>query len=315
MSNPEEDCLRTLESLRSRALWLARASPPPPSRDSVGTELGASVLGKVASDFVRSQGFDALISGRTAGSVARKWVKRSAKEQDRQAKAAWFETQLLEVDELIQDAETYLGTISIPSPSLTPEGNSHRLLRKLGRVHQPKKPDSKARALVSVLNEIRGLLPIPNDTIAVYLADKDVRTREEAFQRVTSLERDLRRLVKDGLSGVSTNWWIERVPPEVRKRAERYQRREKAIYPNVSDPENPLSYVGFSDYDDIILFDANWEECFQSVFKDRGWLSTKLRELEPIRNSIMHPRKLTQHGIEKLRVNSRDLLERMGRAK
>jgi hypothetical protein len=87
--------------------------------------------------------------------------------------------------------------------------------------------------------------------------------------------------------------------------------REEGIYPSVSQPENPLSYVGFSDYDDIILFDGNWEECFQSVFKDRGWLSTKLRELEPIRNSIMHPRKLTKHGIEKLRVNSRDLLGRI----
>ncbi len=315
MSSPEEDCLRTLESFRSRAQRLAKASPPPSSRNAVGTELGAGVIGKIASDLVKSQGLGSFISGRTAGTVAKKWVKQSAKEQDRQAKAAWIETQLRQVEGLIQESETFLWTISIPSPSLTSAGNSDRLLRKLGKVHKAKKPDSKARALVSVLDELRSLRPIPNDTIPVYLADRDVKTREEAFQRVTSLERELRRLVENRLSIVSANWWIERVPPEVQKRAERYQRREKDIYPNVSDSENLLSYVGFSDYDDIILLDGNWDECFQSVFQDRGWLSTKLRELEPIRNSIMHPRKLTKHGIEKLRVNSRDLLERMKRVK
>lgn len=84
----------------------------------------------------------------------------------------------------------------------------------------------------------------------------------------------------------------------------------------MSAPEDPLAYVGFSDYDDIILYGSNWEDCFQEVFKDSGWLSTKLRELEPIRNTLMHSRKPTRHGIEKLRVNSSDLLGRIrtGRA-
>ncbi len=274
----------------------------------------AGGIGKAVSSFVRSQGFDRLISGRTAGSAARKWVRESAKEQNLQAKAEWLEARLREVDLLMQEVETFLGTISIPSRSLTPEGNSHRLLGKLGSVHRLKKPDSKARALVSVLNEIRSLRPIPNDTIPVYLAERDVRTREEAVQLVANLERELRGLVKKRLSGVSADWWVERIPPNVRKRAEQYRRREEAIYPSVSNPEDPLSYAGFADYDDIILFNDNWQECFQAVFKSRGWLSTKLHDLEPIRNTLMHARQLTKHGLEKLRVNSRDLLGRMRRA-
>jgi hypothetical protein len=272
------------------------------------------VLAKVASDIVRSQGFESLISGRTAGSVTRKWVKESAKQQDRQAKAAWFDGQLREVERLMQEVEGYLWTISIPTTFLTPEGNSHGLLSKLGRVHRLKKPDSKARALISALYEIRSLGPIPNDTIPVYLAERDLRTREEAVQLVTILERELRELVQKRLSGLSPNWWIERVPSDVRKRAEGRSHREENIYPSVSLPADLLSYVGFSDYDDIILHDSNWRECFEEVFEKRGWLSTKLKDLEPIRNNLMHGRKLTQHGVDKLRVNSRDLLGRMKRA-
>ncbi len=313
MSNLAEDCLRTLESFRSRAERMAKASQPSPSTATSGTELIAGGIGKVVSSFVRSQGFDRLISGRTAGSAARKWVRESAKVQNRQAKAEWLEAQLREVDQLMQDVETFLGTTSTPSRSLTPEGNSHWLLRKLGRVHRLKKADSKARALVSVLNEIRSLGPIPNNMIPVYLAEKDVKTREEAVQLVTNLERELRKLVKDKLSGKSVNWWSDRVPRKVRRRAEGRLEREEGIYPGVSAPEDSLSYVGFADYDDIILFDGNWDECFQPVFKSRGWLSTKLQDLEPIRNTLMHARKLTKHGFEKLRVNSRDLLGRIRR--
>ncbi len=311
--NPRKAAIRTIEEFRARAERIAEATPPPPSTSSLGTELIAGGIGRLASDFVKSQGFNTLIPGRTAGTAARKWVKESAREQDRQARASWLGEQLREVDHLVREVETFLGTISIPSPSLTPQGNSHLLLRKLGRVHRLKKPNSKARALTSVLDEIRSLRPIPNDTIAVYLADKDVKTREEAVQRVTDLERELRRLVKKRLSRVSGNWWIERVPSEVRKRAEGRLQREEGIYPSVSAPEDPLSYVGFADYDDIVLHDGNWGECFEEIFKDRGWLSTKLQELEPIRNTLMHARKLTKHGLEKLRVNSRDLLGRIRR--
>ncbi len=123
-----------------------------------------------------------------------------------------------------------------------------------------------------------------------------MKTREEVVQLVTNLERELRRLVKERLSQVSADWWIERVRSDVRKRAERRKQIEEVIYPSVSAPEEPLSYVGVRDYDNIILHAGNWDECFQAIFKDRGWLSTKLRELEPIRNSLMHSLRLTQHS-------------------
>jgi len=37
-------------------------------------------------------------------------------------------------------------------------------------------------------------------------------------------------------------------------------------------------------------------------------------DLEPIRNVLMHSRDWTQHGLEKLRVTSRDLLARLKEA-
>ncbi len=308
------DVANVLQSFRDRAEALAQVLPPVSSADSGGTQLIAGGLGQLASDLVRSRGFDSLVPGRTARSAVSKWVRMNAKEQDRQAKAQWLQGQLQKVDNLLREVESFLGGVSVPSNTLTVEGNSIGLVRKLGRVHRLKKPDSKSRALVSVLDEVASLRPIPNDLIPTHLAERSVKTREEAVTLIANLETALRQCVGERLSRASRDWWRARVPPAVRKRAEGRQTREESIYPGVSAPEDPLSYVGFADYDDIILFNGNWEECFRTVFKDRAWLSTKLGELEPIRNSLMHSRRLTQHGVEKLRVNSRDILVRIKRA-
>lgn len=56
----------------------------------------------------------------------------------------------------------------------------------------------------------------------------------------------------------------------------------------------PIYYIDFTDYVKIITRRDNWAEIFQSIFKDKEMVSVKLRELEPIRNSIAHFRKLNR---------------------
>lgn len=231
----------------------------------------------------------------------------------RTASMAWTESQRQAVDQLVLDAAALLRTLSIPSPTLTATGNSERLVRKLGRVHRTTSPQSKARALVAVLDEVLSLAPIPNDEVRALLAGQIAKSNDEAVQLITNLERTLRSCVRSRLGRTSPDWWSSRVPSSVRRRADRSRQKAEAVYPNVSAPEDPLSYVSFGEYDDIILDGRNWEECFVAVFEDRAWIAIKLRELEPIRNTLMHSRNLTQHGLEKLRVVSRDILERLKR--
>jgi len=186
-------------------------------------------------------------------------------------------------------------------------------VKKLGRVRRLRTPQSRARALATALDEIVSLSPLPNDRVAAFLAQREAKSNDEAIQLVTNLEKALRSCVRDRLSRTSGDWWSTRVPMNVRTRAEKYRQRADAVYPNVAAPEEFLSYASFADYHDIILYDRNWEESFAIVFGERAWMSTKLRDLEPIRNALMHSRNLTQHGLEKLRVTSRDILERLKR--
>ena len=303
-----------LVALRSRAEALAQATPPAKTGTSLGTELTAGVAGKIASRLVRSYGLDVLVPSRSASSAARNAIRAGSRAAARSANLAWVESQRQSVVQLVLEAEAVLKTLSIPSPSLTPTGNSDRLVKKLGRVRRFNTPQSKATALVAVLDEVVSLGPLPNDEVPAFLAQRVAKSSDEAIQLITNLERALRSCVRDRLGRTSDNWWSSRVPANVRTHAEKNRQRADAVYPNVSAPEDPLSYVNFADYDDIILYHRNWEDSFASVFADQAWTSTKLRELEPIRNALMHSRSLTQHGLEKLRVTSRDILERLKRA-
>ena len=312
-SMPNE-AIPKLIALRSRAEATARAVPPARSETSPGAELTAGVAGKIASRFVRSYGLDVLVPSRSAGAAARNAFRAGSQAAARNAKLAWVQSQQESVSQLVLEAEVLLKTLSIPSPSLTSSGNSDRLVKKLGKVRRFSTPQSKAKALITVLDEIVSLSPLPNDEVPAFLAQRLPKSSDEAIQLITNLERALRSCVRDRLGRTSDDWWSSRVPANVRTRAEKNRQRSDAVYPNVSAPDDPLSYVNFADYDDIILYSRNWEESFSSVFQDQPWITTKLRELEPIRNALMHSRDLTEHGLAKLRVVSRDIIERLKRA-
>lgn len=115
------------------------------------------------------------------------------------------------------------------------------------------------------------------------------------------LEVTLRNCIRSSLGKVSNDWWIERVPPDIRENAE--ERREK-------DPlkRDSIEYIDFPDYAKIIVRKDNWRECFQKIFKSAESVEIKLKELEPIRNSISHSRGVTEEQIKKFRVYARDIM-------
>ncbi len=58
----------------------------------------------------------------------------------------------------------------------------------------------------------------------------------------------------------------------------------------------------------IIRRKGNWRDTFHKVFKDVESISVKLRDAEPIRNALAHSRPLPKDSLERLRVNSKDIL-------
>ncbi len=301
---------RRLEALRRRAERLVNEFPPP-SIPSAGTNLVAGTLGRIASGWVDRQGLNSLVSRRTAGTFVRTLVQADARVKVRKERESWFQERAEEVDRLLQEVDGLLGTLSTSSPRLTPAGNSHLLLRKLNRIRRLKTPRARARNLAGVIEEVQGLRPIPNEDIPHFLATQEATTREEAITLVANLEMALRRCMRENLSHLSPTWWQDRVPQRIRERAERRHQRDEAAYPRISAPEDPLSYVGFADYADIILYEGNWKRAFQEVFGDLQWLSVNLRGIEPIRNALMHSRRVTRHAVDKLRVTALELLGKM----
>jgi hypothetical protein len=123
---------------------------------------------------------------------------------------------------------------------------------------------------------------------------------KEPHLLVEDLENAVRRCMKSNLEKLSENWWIERVPPDVRERAEERQKKDEL-------KRDLIQYVDFADYVKIIVRRDNWRDLFQKIFKEQEVILAKFKELEPIRNALAHGRKLTTEQKEKLKIFSQDI--------
>jgi hypothetical protein len=261
------------------------------------------VSGQLVGEAVRTYGLGNVVSPRTASSAMRKGLENRRKKEGKDRE----KRQAADLDQVVKQVQTTLKSVSRICPSLTTSGNSRQLLEKMAKVHQYKTIKGKTLHLISVLEEISDYELISNDELPLFIAQRTAHYGEEANQIITSLERAIRSLVRAKLSS-TPNWWIDRIPEQTRRRAEQRKAKEESLYPSLSAPEDALSFVSFTDYDDIIL--SNWE-IFSGVFKEKEWISVQLKELEPLRNNLMHSRQLTEHGLEKLRVISREVLARI----
>ncbi|MFQ6060960.1 MAG: Swt1 family HEPN domain-containing protein, partial [Thermoplasmata archaeon] len=78
--------------------------------------------------------------------------------------------------------------------------------------------------------------------------------------------------------------------------------------------DDPLDYIDFADYIKIITRKDNWKQWFSSVFGDRDIITAKLRELEPIRNSLVHSRPLRPRDFERLKLAVEDIVDSVNQA-
>ena len=95
----------------------------------------------------------------------------------------------------------------------------------------------------------------------------------------------------------------------MRKNAEGRKEKDDRQWPWATGANlHPIHYVDFPDYVKIIRRKDNWREAFARIFYDDELVSSKLRELEPIRNALAHSRPLPKNGLNRLRINARDAL-------
>jgi DGQHR domain-containing protein len=147
------------------------------------------------------------------------------------------------------------------------------------------------------------------DSVEDFLGvDERRRIDTSAYEMLQNLETALRAVIIEVLSQTSRNWWTERISADVRRNAENRLSRNESIWPwYVGRSDHPIMYVDFPDYAKVIISNKNWV-LFQLIFRDPTITEAKLKELEPIRSDIAHPRPLTPDRYERLRLYSSDLL-------
>lgn len=135
------------------------------------------------------------------------------------------------------------------------------------------------------------------------------RDRNGARTTLEKLERALRRFIEAKLSALTSNWWLERVPPDVRRRAEDRQHREETLWPWLSPTAAAtVEFLDFSDYKKIITTESNWDEVFREDLVNREIIAAKFMELEPIRNTVAHHRDLSAEQLEVLRIHAKHIM-------
>jgi hypothetical protein len=169
-------------------------------------------------------------------------------------------------------------------------------------------PDIKSKLEIKLVSRVEEVL---NDAILGYeTVAKEVKKEpmEEVVKEphliLDELENAIRKCIKMNLERLSKNWWIERIPPDIRQKAEERQKKDEM-------KRELIQYLDFADYVKIIIKRDNWRESFQAIFKDRELIVAKFKELEPIRNAVRHGRRLTMEEREKLKVFSRDIIRQI----
>lgn len=167
-----------------------------------------------------------------------------------------------------------------------------RLLRSLrsevAKARSLQKPESILGRAESLLSVIDAYSPPGDD-----------------YSTIRLLDLRFRSFIREHLRAVGSDWWVSRVPPTVRVRAERSRGERGQASTDIVD------FLSFGDYGKIILTDSNWLEIFSPVLNDRTRFQEGFRRLATLRNSIAHSRPLTSAERVEFRSLSSEVLAQL----
>jgi hypothetical protein len=127
-----------------------------------------------------------------------------------------------------------------------------------------------------------------------------------AYIILFNLENQFRQFISLNLSSkYGPDWWNKCISEGIRKKVDQMRKDEQGLGWQVSSTTDVTDYLLFEHLEKIIT--TNWNEVFESFFKNQQRVIHRLRELESIRNSIAHARTLSMDGMKRLEQYSQDL--------
>lgn len=251
---------------------------------------------------------EAFSESSTVGRIGKKWVSNKLKAERKQNQNQILANQEYNFRSILNQIKNYLNTVSIKKNNLKLEGNSNLLLKKFASIESYSKLETKIRRSITILSQIKEEPLIYNTKISELKKEKKVKDDSDYYQVLQKLEQNMRPCISENLSKISTEWWKQRVPEDVRKNAEKRKKKNESPWLWIKGGNPLIDFIDFTDYGKIITRKDNWSEVFRYIFEDKEQLLSKLKELEPIRNTIMHSRNLTKKQKERLQLYSDDIL-------
>ncbi|WP_338098348.1 Swt1 family HEPN domain-containing protein [Methanolapillus ohkumae] len=141
--------------------------------------------------------------------------------------------------------------------------------------------------------------------------EKTGTAAENGYLVLRELEEKLRLFVSDRVEArFGKEWWrgtdMSFLADRWNERRIMNDRTNTAKKRNIH--EALINYASFSDYRRIINNPFAWE-AFEEYFPDRGWIIQRLKELDPVRNAVMHHTALEEDDFIRLNLYSRDIFK------
>lgn len=246
-----------------------------------------------------------------AGEVGKKWASGRIK-QDKQLQQKQFLTNQESVFYSILDqVRDFLKQVSIKKTGLTSKGNSSQILKKFAAIENYVKFETKIRKTIAILAQLKEEDLIFSSEIPQISAQEKSQSQKESYELLKELEQKLRHVIENEISKISSDWWKQRIPNDVRENALQRKKKNDSPWNWVSGGSPLIDYVDFTDYAKIISRRDNWNDVFRNIFGNKEELVSKLKELEPIRNTIMHSRNLNKKQIKRLHLYASDFIDRI----
>jgi len=139
----------------------------------------------------------------------------------------------------------------------------------------------------------------------------------QAMGMLYIIEVCLRELIVRELSVVNGPKWYKSALPggqimNAYRSAQEYQRDTPWL---LLVPLHPVYCLDFPDLATIIQRRDNWDSCFKRIFARKDVFISKLRALEPIRNTVAHNRRLSRGSLSHLEAALETLTSSLGNAR
>ena len=108
----------------------------------------------------------------------------------------------------------------------------------------------------------------------------------ELYPKMYVFENSIRTVINRMMTAKhGPDWWSKRVSTGVKNKVQGRKEKEAKAPWHGTRGTHDIYYSDFADLKDILV--KNWAE-FEGMFPNQAWITVKLEELEPARNTLAH---------------------------